>query len=194
MNAISRMFSWCSQALAPVRGAGWPVVLGLCAAVLGLLMGAAAEYVAQQTRQLAQANQAASLSQVPGQGVANPASASTEFAWSVPAPHTHLDDMNRLFKLAKDSGVAVGAIVYRLEASSAAPILVRTLDLRLNEDYPKLKAFVAALLVAMPHLALQEIRVERKDATALQQQVLLKLSFFYQSDAKAPATVRGALP
>ena len=194
MNATNRMFSWSNQALAPVRGAGWPVVLGLCAGVLGLLMGGAAQYVTQQTRQLAQANQAASLQQVPGQGVANPASALTEFVWSVPAPQTHLDDMNRLFKLAKDSGVAVGAIVYRLEASSAAPILTRTLDLRLNEDYPKLKAFVAALLVAMPHLALQEIRVERKDATASQQQVLLKLSFFYQSDAKAPATARGALP
>ena len=55
----------------------------------------------------------------------------------------------------------------------------------------------------MPHAALQEIRIERKDAAASQQQVLLKLSFFYQSEAKAaapvaaataPANTRGSLP
>jgi len=81
-------------------------------------------------------------------------------------------------------------VEYRQTSNPSLQVLVRTLDIRIHEDYPRLKGFVADLLGNMPHVSLQEIRVERKDAAVTQGQVLLKLSFVYQASGIPAVTAR----
>lgn len=169
----------------------WPVQAGLCAGICGLLMLAASWHIQGQTNELLAASSRViskqpNSAQFPGQP-----SQSIEPIFSAPEHNTHLADLGRLFKLAKDKGVNLGAIEYRIEPSTTLPLLVRTLNLRVNEEYPKLKGFVAELLNAMPHVSLQEIRIEHKDDAALQEHVMLKLSFLYQSPPKNSPVSQG---
>lgn len=162
----------------------WPVLAGLCAGICGLLMLAATWHIQGQTNELLAASSQVISKQTNDAKLSRQPSQSIEPIFSVPEQNTHLADLGRLFKLAKDKGVNLGAIEYRVEPSTTLPILVRTLNLRVNEEYPKLKGFVAELLNAFPHVSLQEIRIERKDDAALQEHVMLKLSFLYQSPQK----------
>lgn len=174
-----------------ISEADWPVLAGLCAGLCGLLMLGASWYLQRQNHQPLAAAPAALSDQAPDRRAAKLSPPSSEAAFAAPAASTHLDDLALLFRLAKVQGVKIGTIEYRSETSTALPVLVRTLDLRINEDYPRLKAFVAELLSSMPHVALQEIRVERKDASALQEQIMLKLSFAYQTATKSAAVAPG---
>lgn len=167
-----------------LRLAGWPTLGGLLAAVCGLAVLVAAWNFDQQARRL-NSPEASSQLGTPGNSHASRQFArATEAIFTVPEDSTHLDDLNRLFKLAKTKGIQIGTVEYRQEHNPSLQVLIRTLDMRIHEDYPKLKGFVAELLSAMPHASLQEIRVDRKDATSLQGQMLLKLAFVY----RAPGT------
>jgi hypothetical protein len=162
--------------------AGWPVVAGLACFIIGLLMLGATALSYQQARRLAApaagapANRslsAAPYATTPGAG---------SFELVAPAYATHLEDVSVVFELARQHGISLGPMNYRSEASASLPVITRVADLRLNEDYPKLKAFVADLLGKVPHLYLQEIRVDQGEApSSTKIQATLKLSFVYQA-------------
>lgn len=175
-----------------IRQAGWPALGGLLAAVIGLAMLSAAWHYDQQARHLRTPSDTAQ------QGASGDATGSRQFArateaiFTVPEDSTHIDDLNRLFKLAKAKGVLIGTVEYRQTPNPSLQVLVRTLDIRIHEDYPKLKGLVAELLGSMPHASLQEIRVERKDAATAQGQILLKLAFVYRAPAASAFPSRAA--
>lgn len=187
---LPRLGLACARLKQVISGAGWPVQAGLCAGLCGLLMLGASWYFQRQIHQPLVTTPTALLNQTPNQSTAKllPPSGA---AFAAPAASTHLDDLALVFRLAKVQGVKIGTIEYHLETSTALPLLVRTLDLRINEDYPKLKAFMAELLDSLPHVSVQEIRAERKDTAALQEQIMLKLSFVYQTAAKSAAVTPG---
>lgn len=199
MAAVMRLLP-SVQALARARwvryftGSGWPALAGLGAGVLGLVMLVAAMAFQWQAAQLLEAR-ANAIERGRHRANASIQLAAADGAlFQAPAHGTHLEDVARLFKLAKAKGVNIGAIEYRSETSAALPILIRTLDLRINEPYPKFKAFVADLLSSMPHVFLQEIQVEQGHAPSYKEQYMLKLSFVYQTAAgnnAVPATAQG---
>jgi len=165
---------------------GWPVLAGLVAFALGLLLLGGAGFFYRQAYRLVE-----STAQVPPEQ-ARPANspaalpAADSAALQMPAYATHLDDIGLLFELAKEQGVSLGPITYRSDVNASVPVVVRMLELRLDEEYPKLKAFVAELLRRMPHLYLEEIRVEQGAAATSKAQATLKLSFVYQG-GKGPS-------
>ena len=53
-----------------------------------------------------------------------------------------------------------------------------------------LKEFLASVLNAMPHAAVQELRIERKDGAAVKHQVFLKLALVYSPRADYAQAVR----
>ena len=167
-----------------LAGTGWPALAGFGAVMVGVLMLGAAAYFQWQASQL----MASSTQAISGRGLATRTSTQLPAAdgslLQAPAYGTHLEDVGKLFKLAKEKGVNIGTIEYRSETSAALPILIRTLDLRINEEYPKFKAFVAELLSSMPHVFLQEIQVEQGNANSTKEQIMLKLSFVYQDMAR----------
>lgn len=168
--------------------AGWPTLVGLLAAACGVAMLAAAWHYDLQARRLRSPE--AVLGEPNNPADTRQFARATEALFTVPEDSSHIDDLSRLFKLAKAKGVHIGTVEYRQEQSPSLQVLVRTLDIRIHEDYPKLKGFVAELLGAMPHVSLQEIRVDRKDAVTLQGQVLLKLAFVYQVSGTTPTPIK----
>lgn len=165
---------------------GWPVLAGLMAFAIGLVMLAGAIYFHRQAKQLLESSAARPAEPVRS-GVANTVVPADALATALPRHETHLDDMSLLFRLAKDQGVSLGGITYRWESNAAIPVTVRSLELRVEEEYPKLKAFVSELLRRMPHLYLEEIRVEQGNTPTTRVQATLKLAFAYEGSlAKGP--------
>lgn len=175
-----------------IRQAGWPTLGGLLALAIGLAMLSAAWHYDQQARRLRTPGDA-TQQEVPADaaGVRQFARA-TEATFTIPEDSTHIDDLNQLFKLAKAKGVQIGTVEYRQTPNPSLQVLVRTLDIRIHEDYPKLKGLVAELLGSMPHASLQEIRVERKDAATAQGQILLKLALVYRAPGASAFQSRAA--
>jgi hypothetical protein len=160
--------------------AGWPVLIGLTALVASLLMLGAAAFSYRQAERLAHSLSGGisdRRSPAVEPGTAEPVD---NLAAQLPSFTTHLWDIEVLFALAKDHGVVLGPITYRSEASPSMPVLTRLLEVRLDEEYPKIKKFVAELLKRMPHLYLEEIRVDQGGASASKLQATLKISFVYQ--------------
>jgi len=86
---------------------------------------------------------------------------------------------------------------YRDADATALSLDTRLVDLRINENYGTLKEFLASVLNAMPHAAVQELRIERKDGTTVKHQVFLKLALVYSPRAaQAPGTqpMAGRIP
>lgn len=171
-----------SGIVALVARLGWPTWIGLLAALGGLAMLGATWHYSRQVRALTAQDSVAAVDAEGSPSATRQFARATEPTFIVPQDSTHLDDLKYLFKLAKAKGVSIDTVEYYQEPDAALRVLVRTMDIRVHEDYPKLKGFVAELLAAMPHAALQEIRVERKDARATQGQVLLKLALVYRAE------------
>jgi hypothetical protein len=172
------------QWLRRLSRSGWPVVTGLVAFLFSGLMAGASWYLVEKTKRLQtkiEAQQSA-LAQSSPTGVGSRSVPVVEP--TAPDPKTHLDDLGRLFGLAKEQGVAISTVAYRAEASADGPVLARKLNVRIRETYPRLKGFVASVLSTMPNVYVEEIRVERQEATAIQEQFMLKLAFSYALPSK----------
>jgi hypothetical protein len=174
-----------------VTAAGWPVLAGLIAVILGFGMLAAAALFNREAAALA------------GSGFLLPATrhrqqgsqvGSDQALFQIPDYRTHLDDVSLLFRIAKQKDVSIGPINYRSEASVAMPVVMRQLDFHVQAEYPKLKAFVAELLRRMPNLYLQEIQVDQLSGGS-KVQATLKLSLVYEAppDRTGLAGIRGLL-
>jgi hypothetical protein len=163
-----------------LAAAGWPVLAGLAAFVIGLLILASAAYLHRQAKKLVESTAHVAATQE-SPGTPSPGATGAEaFASQLPLLATHLDDVGLMLQLAKGQGVNVGPITYRSEVNAALPVVLRQAELHVDEEYPKVKAFIAELLRKMPHVYLEEVRVEQA-ATPSKVQATLKLSFAYQS-------------
>lgn len=167
----------------PMAAAGWPVLAGLAAFVLGLLMLGGAAYFHRQARQLVASTAAATPDRGPAAHVEAAPSTPEGFTAQLPRYSTHLDDVGLLFRLAKTQGINIGPVTYRSETGKPMPVVVRFAEMQLDEEYPKLKAFIAESLRQLPHLCLEEIRVDQGSASSPKVQATLKLSFVYQQEA-----------
>jgi hypothetical protein len=169
------------------RSIGWPVLAGLTCVVLGLALLAAAALFFYQARRLHESSTELGQGNTPSI-TASDNSAPDAFVAQLPDAPTYLDDVAFIFKQAKERTVNIGAITYRSETSTSMPVVTHTMEMRLDEDYPKLKSFVAQLLGEMPHLYLDEIQVEqatgpRAANLGSKVQATLKLSLVYRKSA-----------
>ncbi|AEG92346.1 hypothetical protein Rta_12590 [Ramlibacter tataouinensis TTB310] len=101
---------------------------------------------------------------------------------SLPQAAQHTRDYEELFRLAKETGLRIDSVQYHRERNPALALQLRTLDIRVSEEYPKLKRFLAAVLGKIPHASLQELRFERSDGTTLQGEIAFKLVLLYRDD------------
>jgi hypothetical protein len=171
-------------AIASLNKASWPPLLAALAFALGLLMLGAAVHLGHQADRVVASTReiAAGRSHLENQSKQQLPAA--DVVAQLPDDDSHLEDLRLLLRLANEHGVRLGTIEYRLQRNASLPILVHSLDLRLNEEYPKLKEFVADVVQEIPNAYLEEIQVEHASATASKVQVALKLSFAYKQVAK----------
>jgi len=100
---------------------------------------------------------------------------------SLPDQGSYTRDLASFFKIANDSAMELGAIDYRVEENPKLPYLInRSMEFRLNDEYPKVKAFLSRVLQKLPHVSLQEIRIEKKDVLTAQGAVQVRLVLLYR--------------
>lgn len=171
---------------APLRAVGWPVLCGIALVLVGaLLLGLSQQLRAQKNRLQLELRQA----QKPGPQAA--ASRTRGVPVVFPPSGDYTADLAQIFDIAKSQGIVLASGDYRDADPTALGLDTRLVDLRINENYGKLKEFLASVLNAMPHAAVQELRIERKDGAAVKHQVFLKLALVY---SPRPAGVQGPQP
>ncbi len=96
----------------------------------------------------------------------------------------HLDDVREMVRLARSHDMRVEAVDYQTEAIAALSLLQRGVELRLVGNYPEFKSLLSAILQAVPHASIRDVRIEGGDGSpALKATV--KLSMLYQAGPQA---------
>lgn len=171
------------QRLRSLASLGWPALLGMSLALAGLLLMALSYRLEIKRHDLHK-----KIPQAERSNVRPDASRLRPVPAVLPIPSTYTADLAQIFDLAKSQGIVLTSGDYRDADRAVIPIDVRVVDLRLNESYTKLKEFLAAVLNSMPHAAVQELRIERKDSVTTRHQVLLKIALVYAATEASPAS------
>jgi hypothetical protein len=173
-------------AAASLRGIGWPVLCGMGLLLVGaLLLGLSQQLRLQKNRLQLELRQAQKAAPKP----AAPQARGVPVVF--PPSSDYTADLAQIFDIAKSQGIVLASGDYRDADPTALGLDTRLVDLRINENYGKLKEFLASVLNAMPHAAVQELRIERKDGAAVKHQVFLKLTLVY---SPRPAGVQAVPP
>ncbi|MDP1956260.1 MAG: hypothetical protein Q8K71_17495 [Polaromonas sp.] len=180
---LGRSLSW-RKGLRWLQSFGWPALVGVLLFVAGSLL-AVTSYRLRAVEAALHAKAARA-----GQSLQKAATDHTRPLPAIlPLPESYIADLAQIFDIAKHHGVVLGSGDYSDSDRMAIPVDIRVVDLRFNEGYAKLKEFLAALLNGMPHLAVQELRIERKDNLAVRHQVTLKLALVYASERGKPQPI-----
>lgn len=185
MTGLSRTTPTMASILNRIAEWKWPTIVGTLCMVLGLTALAASWFIKQEAQSI-QAN--ISPQAIIGEKPQDTRSASDAFA-DIPADTQYLSDLGRMLKIAQEGKVSVGVIEYKVEINPKLPLTVRSIELRANDEYPRVKGFLSHVLMALPNASLQEIRIERKDATTAQGAIVLKLSLVYKTDNSGVAVI-----
>ncbi|MDB5870673.1 MAG: hypothetical protein JWQ07_115 [Ramlibacter sp.] len=161
--------------------AAWPVVAGALAFIVGILMLAGAAYLHSRARILLDSDPVQPLPAAQAEAGASATAAPIDLLSGLPPYRTHTDDVSALLKIASQQAVTIRSAEYRSDASPSLPVVFRVADIRMDEEYPRIKAFVAETLKRMPHVSLDEIRIDQASASAGKLQVSLRLSFAYRA-------------
>lgn len=175
-----------------LRSLGWPTLTGMALGAAGMVLVLASHHLRSEHKVLQQGNIA-----VERMAPKLPLSNVRPIPAILPGAGNYTADLARIFDLAKDHGIALGSGDYRNADRVAIPVDIRLVDLRFEESYPKLKEFLAALLNTMPHVAVEDLRIERKDNLATRHKVTLKLALVYRTNvpnAQGPMSSGGGLP
>lgn len=165
---------------------GWPVLVAAFLIAASLVVLGFAGWIHSETTRIRQ-NLEQTSTQAARTTVSTDMGSKATPLSSLPPDTTYLKDLGQILKISSDLAINSGVVEYKLESNPKIPVAVRFIDIHVNEDYPRIKRFLSALLDAFPHMALREIRMERKDAGASQGTASLKFSLVYSNDTLRPA-------
>lgn len=165
------------QVFRKLRSWGWPTLTGMALSATGIVLVLTSHHLRSEHKILQQRNNVA-------ERMASKLNSSNvrPIPAILPSDVNYTADLARIFDIAKDHGIALGSGDYRDADRMAIPVDIRLVGLRFEEGYPKLKEFLAALLNTMPHVAVEDLRIERKDSLATRHRVTLKLALVYRAN------------
>jgi hypothetical protein len=100
---------------------------------------------------------------------------------SIPLAQQYTRDVDLLFGVSKEVGLALGAINYKYDHLAQSNLAVYSMNFQLSDEYQNIKYFLSRLQSTLPNCALQEVRIERKD-TATLATASIKLALIYRLD------------
>jgi len=164
----------------PARRA-WPVLAAFALTVSALAMLATAAFLYGQRDQAKQvaAQVHVQLAQMAERARLQPVAALAPAA-EPPLLLTHLSDVETLLRLSEQKGVSIGTLQIRSDPGPDPSYRLRVVEFRVEEDYPKLKAYLADLLSRFPHLYLDELRIDQGSDPGGKVQATLRLSLVYR--------------
>ena len=99
---------------------------------------------------------------------------------ALPSPEAYVADLRTLFELATQHRLELERSEHQLLSASDAPLVVVVVTLPLRGSYASLKGFATQAIQQMPHLALQDFRLDRPDIGALEVRARIRVAFHYQ--------------
>ncbi len=166
--------SW-SLVLFIQRRVGWVPALSLLLGGLGLLAlawAAQAPAISPHPQ-----TEAAKLQPVPQ---APPPARWQTFIGQLPEPRQLGEDLHQVFKLAARHGVQLPRGEYQLQHDAQAQVTMFVASFPISESYGQMRGFMAEVLNSLPHVALDDLAMERDAADQAVIGARLKFTFLYQ--------------
>jgi hypothetical protein len=101
-------------------------------------------------------------------------------AWFPPVSQTH-EDLRALFRLAGEHRLTLARGEYAAAVRRDAQLSTYDVVLPVRAAYPAVRGFVAAVLNALPHASLAELRLERGTSTADMVDARVHLTLYYRA-------------
>jgi hypothetical protein len=166
------------------RRLGWGGLAGaLVLALAGVLL-----LVADSLRNTAAASQASLESQrrqLSGLKRQAPAPVSESpntdnFADTFPLAVQSAADLRVIFECAEKAQITLPKGDYALKADNSSPFITYTVTFPVREPYARLKLMASAVLQALPHAALEEVRLARADSAGVDLDATLRFTLVYR--------------
>ena len=118
---------------------------------------------------------------VPAVLLASPREQQARFVATLPSVNQNVVDLVQLFAAARRHRMTLFKGDYQVSAEPGSPLVSYTAIFATLQEYRVIKEFVADALRALPHAALQELRLERADAEASTLDARLRLTLIYRA-------------
>jgi hypothetical protein len=197
--AVQRLAAWqdaaqprVAEALAVLRGWGWPAAVGggLIAAAMLVALVATPGLERQADAERAEASQLRHQALQQAQRGAGPAPEKTgaeAFRSAFPAASARAARVAALLARAPEHGVAVRRAEFRYQPEPALGLASYRIVLPAEGSYSALRSFVTDGLRSDPALALDAVRLNRADDPAAGLRAELRFTLYTQLDAAAAA-------
>jgi hypothetical protein len=167
-----------------LRGLGWPGLLG----ALLLIVAAAILAVAPTLRhavvelqfEVAHRREGLRRPQAPAPEPMTAQERLDRYVDGFPPISQNASDLQAVFAGAKRAQVALPKGDYSVKADAGSPFVTYTATFPVHESYAALKMFAADVLQALPHAALDELRMVRPDATGTVLDGTVRFTFIYR--------------
>jgi hypothetical protein len=189
---LQRRLGWTGLcgAAALLAGAAGAVALGELRArqeSLGQRIAPAHAQAVQQPLSAAPPGQAGQLehgsaAQPRGAAAAPEALSLAHLSAQLPRLSENAADLEKLFALATVHQLTLAKGDYQLAADAASPVQAYTVTLPATQSYAVLRQFSAEVLRALPHAALDELRLERADAASTEAHARLRFTLIYRGE------------
>jgi hypothetical protein len=169
------------------RRLGWAGLGGAALLLAGVAAGLALPGAQQRTQVLAQQlarlqGDAGALNATPGDATPSRQQMLADLGTNLPRLSQNAADLSKLFALADIHKLELDKGDYQLGADPRAPLQTYTVTLPVRQSYAVLKKFSAEALRALPHAALDELRLERHDAASTQAEARLRFTLIYRGE------------
>jgi len=99
---------------------------------------------------------------------------------ALPPMRQHPADLRAVFEVADAHRIELASGEYHLRSLAESSLVTVSATFPLTAGYPEVKAFTRSLLERLPHVVLDDLRLERSHIGTRELQVRVRLSFHYQ--------------
>jgi hypothetical protein len=167
------------------RRIGHSGIAGMVLAIAGLALAASLPALKRDTRDTvasAAARVQAARQRIQLQPVVvSQAEAVRTYIDAFPPLGQNAADVAHIFAAAELRHLALPKGEYQLKAEPNAPFVTYTATFPIHGDYDALKGFSADVLTALPHVAMDELRISRDTAGTTTLDAVVRFTFFYRS-------------
>ncbi|MGN6525774.1 MAG: hypothetical protein ACTHL8_05250 [Burkholderiaceae bacterium] len=167
------------------RRIGYTGIAGLAALAAVLVLAACLPALRRQAVDAAAAAQrqaAAQRARPPARAIAaSPADGARAYVDGFPALSQNAADMRTLFAAAQSRHLPLPKGEYQLKATPNGPFVTYTATFPIRADFDTTQAFCADVLGALPHAALDELRLSRDSAGSTALDAVVRFTFFYRN-------------
>ena len=103
-----------------------------------------------------------------------------EFVAGFPHLTQNADDLQAVFETAKRHGVALVKGEYQLKTDPNSAFVTYIATFPVRNEFGTLKDFTADVLTALPHVAMDELRMTRENAGATSLESVVRFTFYYR--------------